>query len=76
MIITPQDIERAALGIVNYWEESDAQEDDKIKILEMIRDFYGDRNEHIVDQYLAQLATRVIERNIPRTGFEDGKSAG
>ena len=74
MIITPQQIEQTALDIVNYWEESKAQEEDKIKVLEMTRDFYQDRNEHIVDQYLSQLATRVIERNIPRTGFEDGKS--
>ena len=74
MIITPQDVEKAAVDIVNYWEESKAQTEDKIKILELIRDFYQDRNEHIVDQYLSQLATRIIERNIPRTGFEDGKS--
>ena len=74
MIITPQQIEQTALDIVNYWEESKAQEEDKIKVLEMTRDFYQDRNEHIVDQYLSQLTTRVIERNIPRTGFEDGKS--
>lgn len=76
MLITPQQVEKAAIDIVNYWEESEAEPEDKVKVLEMIRDFYNDRNEHIVDQYLATLTTRIIERNVPRTGFENGKSAG
>ena len=74
MIITPQQVEKTAIDIVNYWEESEALSEDKVKVLEMVRDFYTDRNEHIIDQYLAQLTTRVIERNVPRTGFEDEKS--
>ena len=75
MIITPQQIEETALAIVKYWDESEALPEDKVKVLEMVRDFYTDRNEYVVDQYLAQLTTRIIERNVPRTGFEDGKSA-
>lgn len=74
MLITPQQVEKAAVDIVDYWNTSDALEEDKIKILEMIRDYYAEKNEHVIDQYLAQLSTRIIERNIPRTGFEDGKS--
>ena len=76
MLVTPLQIEKAALGIVNYWEESEALDEDKIVVLEMVRDFYADRDDHVFDQYLAQLATRMIERNVPKTGFENGKSDG
>ena len=74
MLITPQQLEQAAFDIVEYWSSSDAADEDKTKILEMVRDFYGDRNEHIIDQYLSQLTSRIIERNVPQTGFENGKS--
>lgn len=73
MLITPQQIEKAAVDIVDYWETSEANDEDKLKILEMVKDFYNDRNEHIIDQYLSQLTSRVIERNVPQTGFENGK---
>lgn len=75
MLITPTQVEAAALDIVQYWEISEALDEDKLKVLEMVRDFYTDRDEYYVDQYLAQLTTRVIERNVPKTGFENGKSS-
>lgn len=72
MLLTPQQIEKAANDIVTYWKESELPETDKQKILEMVKGFYEDRNEHFFDQYFAALTNRTIEKNVPQTGFENG----
>ena len=69
--MTPQLIEKTAQDIVGYWDESTANDKDKIKIMEMVRDYYSDRNEHLVDQYLSALAQRVLDKNSPQTSFEE-----
>ena len=69
-MITPQEIEKTATDIVNFWDESELPDVDKQKILEMIKDYYEDENNHIFQQYLAQLCQRTIDRRVPRTSFE------
>lgn len=70
MLMTPKMIEEAAESIVDYWSTSELPETDKTKILEMVRDFYADRNETLVDQYLSGLTERTIIRHTAQTGFE------
>lgn len=70
MLLTPSMIEEAAENIVNFWSISDLPASDKAKILEMVKDFYADKNETLVDQYLAGLTERTIIRNTAETGFE------
>lgn len=71
MLVKPSDIENTARDIVLYWENSDANDVDKVKILTMVRDFYADRNETTIDQWFAGLCQRILDRNDPQTGFED-----
>lgn len=70
MIITPQIIEQAAKDIVEFWEASELPDNDKAKILEMVKDYYSDENQHVFQQYLAALCERTIDRRIPKTSFE------
>lgn len=69
-IITPQHIEQAAKDIVTFWEQSELPENDKSKILEMVKDYYEEKNDYVFEQYLAQLCQRTIDKRVPRTGFE------
>ena len=69
-ILTPQQIEQAAKDIVNFWDESTLPDGDKAKILTMVKEYYEDENNHICQQYLAQLCQRTIDKRVPRTGFE------
>ena len=69
-LLKPSDIAEAASDIANFVTESKLADNDKQKILEMIRDYYNDKNEHIIDQYLSMLAQRTIDKNYPQTGFE------
>ena len=71
MLITPQQIESAAKDIVSFWEESELPDADKAKILDMVKDYYTDENNHVFQQYLAALCERTIDRRVPRTSFED-----
>lgn len=70
MLITPQLIETAAKDVVNFWEESELPDNDKAKILEMVKDYYEEKNDYVFEQYLAQLCQRTIDKRVPRTGFE------
>lgn len=69
-LLKPSDIANAATDIATFVETSDLADKDKQKILEMVRDYYIDKNEHIIDQYLATLAQRTVDKNFPQTGFE------
>lgn len=68
MLITPGEVEKAAKDIIGYWEKSDLSDTDKRKILQMVFEFYTDRNEHNVDQWLAHLTQREIMKNDPELG--------
>lgn len=70
-LLKPSDVANAATDIANFIDTSDLAGNDKKKILEMIRDFYTDKNEHIIDQYLATLAQRTLDKHFPQTGFEE-----
>lgn len=70
MLITPQQIEKAATDIVDFYENSDLPPGDKKKILEMVNSYYEDKNEHLVDQYLGALTKRTIASKFPETSFE------
>lgn len=70
-LITPQQIEKTAQSIVEFWETSELPDADKTKILEMTKDYYNDKDEHVFERYLAQLCQRTIDRRIPTTSFEN-----
>jgi predicted kinase len=70
MIITPQIIEQAAKDIVSFWEASELPDADKAKILEMVKDYYADKDDHVFERYLAELCKRTIDRRVPATSFE------
>ena len=70
MILTPQQIENAARDIVDFWTQSELPENDKAKILEMVQEYYGSKDEYLHEQYLSALTKRTIESNVPQTGFE------
>lgn len=70
MLLKPSDIYKTAEDIVNF-VNSDASDADKKTILTMVRDFYTDRNEHVVDQWFASLAQRTIDKHYPPTGLEN-----
>lgn len=63
-------IEEAATDITRYWTRSQLPDTDKQKILEMVKEYYETKNEHIHDQYFAGLTARTIEKHVPQTGFE------
>lgn len=69
-LLKPSDIANAATDIASFVDNSDLADKDKQKILEMVRDFYVDKNEHIIDQYLATLSQRTLDKHFPQTGFE------
>jgi hypothetical protein len=70
MLLKPSDIAAAASDIVEFVNSDKLSDNDKKRILEMVRDFYQDRNEHIIDQYLHMLTQRTIDKHYPQTGFE------
>jgi hypothetical protein len=70
MLIKPSDVFEAANDIVEFAKREDISETDRKKILEMCRDFYNDKNEHLVDQWLGQLIGRTIDKHFPQTDFE------
>ena len=70
MLITPQQIEATAKSIVEFWDNSELPDADKAKIMEMIKDYYTDENNHVFQQYLAELCQRTIDRRVPKTSFE------
>ena len=70
MIITPQKIEQAAKDIVGFWDESELPDTDKQNILEMVGEYYSDKDDHVFERYFAELCTRTIDRRVPKTDFE------
>ena len=73
MLLTPQQIEKAAEDIVDFWNSSELPDKDKTKILEMVKEYYESKNEYLHDQYLGGLTTRVISKHQPETSFEDDR---
>jgi len=71
MLLKPSDISNAASDIVDFVNSDTLSDNDKKRILEMVRDFYQDRNEHIIDQYLHTLTQRTIDKHFPQAGFEE-----
>lgn len=75
MIPTPQQLEETAMSIVTFWENSQMNDNDKKKILEMTRDYYAEKNEFVFDQYLSELCNRQLNKYAPPTGFETAVSS-
>jgi hypothetical protein len=69
-LIKPSDILDTANDIVAFAKRDDLSDIDRKKILEMCRDYYNDKNDHIVDQWLSQLLSRTIDKHFPQTDFE------
>lgn len=70
MLLTPQDVAKAANDIVSFWQESELSDTDKEKILTMVQDYYEAKDEYVHEQYLAALTKRTVEKRVPKTGFE------
>ena len=70
MLLTPQQIEKAASDIVSFWETSELPDTDKAKILQMVTEYYESKNEYVFEQYLAALCGRTYDRRVPSTSFE------
>ena len=70
-LIKPTDIEETARDISNYWNTSKASNEDKIKILNMVKDYYQDRNLTTIDAWFSQLCDIIITKNSGETGFEE-----
>lgn len=70
MLIKPTDVYETAKDISKFVEREDITDKDKKVILEMTRDFYQDRNEHIIDQWFSQFLQRTIDKHFPPTGME------
>lgn len=70
MLIKPTDIYDAANDIITFAKRTDVSETDRKKILEMCRDYYNDKNDHIVDQWLSHLLGRTIDKHFPQTDIE------
>ena len=69
-LIKPTDIFDTANDIVEFAKREDISATDRKKILEMCKDFYNDKNEHLIDQWLSQLVGRTIDKHFPQTDFE------
>ncbi len=69
-LMKPTDIYEAANDIVEFAKREDISITDRKKILEMCKDFYNDKNEHVVDQWLSHLVGRTIDKHFPQTDFE------
>ena len=70
MLLTPNDIVKAARDIVDFWESSKLSDSDKLRILEMVGQFYSDKDEYVHDRYLAELTQRAINKAKPPTDLE------
>ena len=72
-LIKPSDIEATARDISNYWNTSKASKEDKIKILNMVKDYYKDRKLTTIDAWFTQLCDIMITKNSASegTGFEE-----
>lgn len=70
MLLTPQLIESAAEDITRFWTRSQLPDTDKVKILEMVQEYYESKNEYLHDQYLAALTNRVLVKRNPETSFD------
>lgn len=74
-MIKPSDIEAVVLDIINYYDNSAATHEDKIKILNMLQEHYEGTNYSIVDQWFAALIKRMIQKYAPETGFEANQNS-
>ena len=70
-LIKPTEIEETARDISNYWTTSKASPEDKLKILNMVKDYYKDRNLTTIDAWFSQLCDIIITKNSGETGFEE-----
>lgn len=70
MLIKPNDIYDVAKDAIAFIARDDITKNDKKVILEMCRDYYQERNQFTVDQWLAQFLQRLIDKNFPPTGLE------
>lgn len=69
-MIKPSDVYETANDIVSFAKNTEVSEQDRVKILKMCRDYYNDKNETIIDQWLYQLTNRTIDKFFPETDFE------
>jgi hypothetical protein len=61
LLLTPTEIETAALDILSFWENSKLEDEDKIKILEMVKNYYEDKGEYLHELYLFKIAEGELD---------------
>lgn len=70
LLIKPTDIYEVAQDIITFADREDISDNDKKVIITMVKDFYADRNEYTVDQWLTQFSQRILDRKFPPTSIE------
>ena len=70
MLIKPSDVYDVAKDALQFVQKEDISKTDKKVILEMCRDYYQEKNQYVVDQWLAQFLQRLIDKNFPPTSLE------
>lgn len=58
----PTDLENVMNDIISFFETSNSPDKEKIRILEIIAEYYEERNMTTVDQILGQLARAAIRK--------------
>lgn len=58
----PTDLENVMNDIISFFENSKSPDKEKIRILEILAEYYEERNMTTVDQILGQLARAAIRK--------------
>lgn len=69
-LIKPSEIEAVVRDIISYYETSEAPHDDKMRVLRMLQEHYEHTNYSVIDQWIAALIKRIVDKHAPETGFE------
>lgn len=67
----PTDLENVMNDIISFFETSNSPDKEKIRILEIIAEYYEERNMTTVDQILGQLARAAIRKTEQMELFDE-----
>ena len=59
--IGPTQVEKVMVDITTYWETSKAPEKEKIRILQLVEDYYRTRNLNDMDIVISNLCKSVLQ---------------
>jgi hypothetical protein len=69
--IGPTDVEDVMNDIITFFETSKSPEKEKLRILEIIAEYYEERNMTTVDQILGRLARAAIQKSAQMELFDE-----